>query len=225
MGPRGDAIAEADWCVGQLMAHLEQLGLLNNTLIIFSSDNGPVLDDGYQDEAVEKIGNHKPAGGLRGGKYSLFDGGTHIPFFVYWKGYIKPAISNAMICQMDLTASLGKLIGAKIPKGLDSQNHLSTLTGKSQNGRKDLVIEAQGRLAYLQHEWAMIPPYKGQKRNKTGNELGNLNDYGLFYLATDKSQNENQAIGNPKLLKKMQKRLFELIGGFYRKDVPEEPLK
>lgn len=85
MGPRGDAIMEADWCVGELMAHLEQSGLLENTIVIFTSDNGPVLNDGYKDMAVEKLGNHDPKGGLRGGKYSLFDAGTHVPFFVYWK--------------------------------------------------------------------------------------------------------------------------------------------
>lgn len=68
MGPRGDAIIEADWCVGELIAHLEKEGLLENTMIIFSSDNGPVLNDGYKDGAAEKVGEHKPAGGLRGGK-------------------------------------------------------------------------------------------------------------------------------------------------------------
>ena len=85
MGPRGDAIVEADWCVGELLAHLKKEGLLEKTLIIFSSDNGPVLNDGYKDGAPELAGDHLPAGGLRGGKYSLFDGGTHIPLFVYWK--------------------------------------------------------------------------------------------------------------------------------------------
>lgn len=86
-------------------------------MIIFSSDNGPVLNDGYKDGAAEKVGEHKPAGGLRGGKYSLFDGGTHIPLFVYWKGTISPVISDALICQMDLIASLGKLVNASLPEG------------------------------------------------------------------------------------------------------------
>ena len=96
MGPRGDAILEADWSVGELMAHLDKLGLLENTLVFFSSDNGPVLDDGYKDQAVELLGQHKPAGPLRGGKYSLYEAGTRVPFFVYWKGQIKPAVSDAM---------------------------------------------------------------------------------------------------------------------------------
>ena len=80
MGPRGDAILEADWCIGEFIKTLEAESLLENTLIVFSSDNGPVLNDGYYDDAVEKLGDHKPAGPLRGGKYSLFEAGTRVPF-------------------------------------------------------------------------------------------------------------------------------------------------
>jgi arylsulfatase A-like enzyme len=113
MGPRGDAIIEADWCIGEFMKTLEDEGLTENTLVIFSSDNGPVLDDGYKDDAVEKLGNHKPSGVLRGGKYSLFEGGTRVPFVTYWKGVIKPQVSDALVCQMDILASLANLIGEK----------------------------------------------------------------------------------------------------------------
>ncbi len=90
MGPRGDVIAEADWCIGEFLKTLEDEGILENTLIIFSSDNGPVLNDGYYDDAVEKLGNHKPWGPFSGGKYSLLEAGTRVPFVVYWKGKILP---------------------------------------------------------------------------------------------------------------------------------------
>lgn len=101
-------IAEADWCVGQIVDHLDSLGVLDNTLIIFTSDNGAVLQDGYQDEAIELAHQqgYDPNDGLRGGKYSLFDGGTHIPFIAYWEGHIKPSVSKACFCQMDLYATL-----------------------------------------------------------------------------------------------------------------------
>lgn len=59
MGPRGDVILEADWCVTEFLKELDKQGLTENTLIIFTSDNGPVLDDGYQDQAVELVGDHK----------------------------------------------------------------------------------------------------------------------------------------------------------------------
>ena len=66
MGPRGDVILEADWCVDQFLKELDKLGLAENTIVILTSDNGPVLDDGYQDDAVELVGDHKIAGPLRG---------------------------------------------------------------------------------------------------------------------------------------------------------------
>ncbi|RGP00674.1 arylsulfatase [Bacteroides thetaiotaomicron] len=225
MGPRGDAIIEADWCVGELIAHLEKEGLLENTMIIFSSDNGPVLNDGYKDGAAEKVGEHKPAGGLRGGKYSLFDGGTHIPLFVYWKGTISPVISDALICQMDLIASLGKLVDASLPEGLDSREYLDAFMGKKLQARENLVVEAQGRMAYRQGDWMMIPPYRGQERNLTGNELGNLPEYALFNLKEDKAQQENRVAGNEPLLEEMKENFFTLTAGYYKSEVEEEPLK
>ena len=79
MGLRGDAIAQFDWTVGQLLEALERTGLAENTLIILSSDNGPVVDDGYDDQAEKLLNGHKPSGNLRGGKYSAFEGGTRVP--------------------------------------------------------------------------------------------------------------------------------------------------
>ena len=90
MGPRGDAIAELDWSIGRILDTLDRLKLTRDTLFIFSSDNGPVVDDGYRDQAVEKLGDHKPAGPLRGGKYSAYDGGTRVPFVVRWPGRSSP---------------------------------------------------------------------------------------------------------------------------------------
>src|SRR5690606_18319516 len=95
LGPRGDVIAELDWCVGQMLDTLDELGLTENTIVIFTSDNGPVLDDGYQDRAAELTGGHRPAGPLRGGKYSMYDGGTRVPFLLRWPARVKPGVSSA----------------------------------------------------------------------------------------------------------------------------------
>ena len=223
MGPRGDAIVEADWCVGELLAHLKKEGLLEKTLIIFSSDNGPVLNDGYKDGAPELAGDHLPAGGLRGGKYSLFDGGTHIPLFVYWKGKIQPVVSDALVCQVDILASLGSMIHADLPEGLDSRNYLDAFFGKEQTARKDVVLEAQGRMA--SGDWIMMPPYKGSERNLTGNELGNLGEYGLFNVKADRTQHQNVAAQQPELLDSLKQNFFAEVDGYYRSEVEEEPLK
>ena len=225
MGPRGDAIVEADWCVGELLAHLKKEGLLEKTLIIFSSDNGPVLNDGYKDGAPELAGKHAPAGGLRGGKYSLFDGGTHIPLFVYWKGKIQPVKSDALVCQMDLLASLGSMVGVTLPDGLDSRNYLNAFMGTELKARENLVIEAQGRLGYRSGDWIMMPPYKGSQRNLTGNELGNLDEFSLFDVKSDKGQKSNVAGRHPELLERLKQEFFVQTDGFYRSEVEEEPLK
>ncbi len=225
MGPRGDAIVEADWCIGQLMAELRELDLLDNTMIIFSSDNGPVLNDGYKDGAVEMAGDHKPTGGLRGGKYSLFDGGTHIPLCIYWKGHITPVVSNALVCQMDLFASLGKLVGGEVPEGLDSKEMLDAFIGEDLDGRQDLVIENQGKLGLRAGKYAFIPPYKGPKTNLTGNELGNLDEFGVFDLSADRAQTKNLAPNNPELTDSLKEIFLDRSMGFYRPVVEEVTLK
>lgn len=212
MGPRGDVIIEADWAVGEFMKTLEEAGLLENTLVIFSSDNGPVLDDGYIDQAIELLGDHKPSAGLRGGKYSLFDAGTRVPFITYWKGTIQPGVSDALVSQLDFAASLSALTG-KETSTLDSKNIIDVFLGKSNNGREDLIIEATSRTAYIKGDWVMIPPYKGPKflQNK-GVETGTLGQFQLYNLSEDWSQQNNLANSNPEKLEEM-KQSFEAIRG------------
>jgi arylsulfatase A-like enzyme len=85
-GVRGDVIVEFDWCVGQILSALDKLNLASNTIVIVSSDNGPVLIDGYDDGAVDDAHGHLPAGPLRGGKYYVYEGGTRVPFILRWDG-------------------------------------------------------------------------------------------------------------------------------------------
>lgn len=203
LGPRGDVIVEADWCVGELMKTLEVEGLLENTLVIFSSDNGPVLNDGYYDDAVEKLGDHKPAGPLRGGKYSLYEAGTRLPFITFWKGKIQPAVSDALISQLDLLSSLAKLVGSetRVP---DSKELLDVLLGKSQAGREEMVLEAISRTALRKGDWVMIPPYKGPAvQNQVNIELGNSSEFQLYNVKDDIGQQNNLAKTNPEKLQEM----------------------
>ncbi len=224
MGPRGDVILEADWVIGEFMKTLENEGILENTLIVFSSDNGPVVNDGYYDDSVEKLGDHTPSGHLRGGKYSLFDAGTRVPFITYWKGKITPAKSDALVCQVDLLTSMAALVGSD-KTGEDSKNLLDVFLGKSNNGREQLVLEATSRTAFRKGDWAMIPPYKGAAINKWVNiELGNSNEYQLYNLAKDPSQKENLASSNPEKLQELIAD-FQEIRGKSGKDVQALELK
>jgi arylsulfatase A-like enzyme len=193
MGPRGDVIVEADWCIGAFIKTLEEEGLLENTLIVFSSDNGPVLNDGYYDDAVEKLGTHTPKGGLRGGKYSLFEAGTRVPFITHWKGQIKPKVSDAHVSQLDLFSSISKLVGSDAVAP-DSEELWDVFSGTSEIGRESLIIEATTRTALKMGDWVMIPPYKGPKLlDKVNIETGNSKGYQLYNLKDDLSQQNNLA--------------------------------
>lgn len=224
LGPRGDVIVEADWAVGEFIKILKDKGILENTLIILTSDNGPVLNDGYYDDAVEKLGDHDPNGGLRGGKYSLFEAGTRIPFITYWKGKIEPSISNALVSQLDVLESIAALTNIEVEE-TDSQNLLNTFLGKSEKGRESIVLEATTRTAYREGDWVLIPPYKGPAVEKLVNiDLGNSNDYLLYNLKDDASQQNNLATSNPEKLKEMIVN-FEAIRGTDYKDIETLELK
>jgi len=225
LGPRGDVIVEADWCVGEVIKALEQCHQLENTIIIFTSDNGPVLDDGYEDGSRGTRHLHDPNGGLRGGKYSLFDSGTRVPFFVYWKGHIQPVRSSALVSQLDIYASLARLIGADIPSGLDSQEMLSTFMGKDHKGRRDMIVEASGRLAYRYGSYALIPPYQGPATNETGNELGVTDHYALYDLRNEPSQQTDLSAQKPRMVKKLKRRFLAKVGARYNENLQQETLK
>ena len=211
LGPRGDAILEADWAVGQLLDELDELGLAENTIVIFSSDNGPVLDDGYKDDAVVKIGNHTPKGGLRGGKYSLFDAGTHVPFMVRWPAKIKPSVSDALVCQIDFTASFAALVG-QANRTPDSENILDALTGKSNIGRDNLILGQGNITAYKKGDFVLIPPHEGPKivnqwvNNETGRDL----NVQLYNLKEDRAQQNNLAEKYPEIVKELEQEIEKI---------------
>jgi len=208
LGPRGDAILEADWAVGEFLERLDELGLIHSTLVIFTSDNGPVLDDGYADQAMELNGSHTPCGPMRGGKYSLFEAGTHVPFIVSWPGTIQPGISDALVCQVDLTASFAALVGQPNP-GPDSENVLEALLGRSPAGRTCLILEnGNGRTVLRENEWIMIPPYPGRQLYEDVNiETGFSVDYQLYNLILDSGQKENLAAHKTEKLNQMVEEL------------------
>ena len=211
MGPRGDVILEADWCIGQLYSYLESKNLLENTLIILSSDNGPVLNDGYFDDAVEKLGAHTPWGNLRGGKYSLFEAGTRVPFLTYWKGQIKPAISDELVSQIDLLNAIVALVGSKT-RSRDGKKLKGVLFQNKGRGRKELIIEATTRTALKFENWVLIPPYQGPKISPNVHiELGNETDYQLYNLENDPSQQYNLAEGEPQKLKELIARYSQIM--------------
>ncbi len=213
MGPRGDVIAELDWTVGEILETLDQHKIADDTLVIFTSDNGPVLNDGYKDLAVEKVGDHKPAGPLRGGKYSAFEGGTRVPFLTRWPKKIQKGItSDALVCQIDFLASFAAMTGEVLPNGAgpDSLNTLPALLGDSRIGRDHLVEQASA-LAIRVGSMKFIESNNGPALNKQVNiETGNASDVRLYDLSSDPGEKTNIAKQHPERVGEMAKLLQDI---------------
>lgn len=204
-GVRCDVIEQLDWTVGQVLETLERHKILDNTLILFTSDNGPVVDDGYADGSVENLHGHKPSGSWRGGKYSLYEGGTRVPFITYWSGHIPAGVSNATISQIDLLASLTGLAGVTLPQAssFDSEDLLPALMGRSQQGRS-ILIEADVRqhVAIRYQQWKLLdlnPPY--------GEPAAGAPLYELYNLSTDPGETNNVAGAHPDVVQMLLEKL------------------
>ena len=214
MGRRGDVIAQDDWCVGKIMQALDSMGLSDNTLVIFSSDNGPVLDDGYDDKAAELLGNHKPGGLYKGGKYSAFEAGTRVPTIVYWKGIVNPGVSDVLLTQVDLYASLAQLTHQKLDPGdaPDSFGLIDTWLGKSQQGRQTMLEEAF-TLALRDGDWKYISPQEKPTPDWLKNkdvETGLSEQAQLYNLKTDPEEQHNLATEYPNKVKELQEKLNKI---------------
>lgn len=210
MGYRGDAILQFDWTVGEIMKALKKQGIAENTLIVLTSDNGPVVNDGYLDQAVELLGEHRPWGDMRGGKYSNFEAGTRVPFIVSWPTKVTPGISNALVSHIDLFASMAELVGTELKEGvaIDSRKQLNALLGTDKKGR-DYIIEAAQSISISDGEWKYITPCDRTPYYKiTRTETGNLLEDQLYNLRKDIGEKHNLAQEHPEKLKEL-KRLLE----------------
>lgn len=210
MGVRGDAIVQFDWTVGEVVKTLKKLGIEKNTIIILSSDNGPVVDDGYQDQAEELLNGHKPAGPFRGMKYSAFEGGTAVPLIVSWPAGISQAkVSEALVSQIDVLASMASLVNVRLPKHAapDSKNNLSTWLGRDEQDRPYIIQQAANKtLSVRTKEWKYIEPNNGPAIITWGPkiETGNNAKPQLYNMHKTVDELHNEAEENPLVLKELE---------------------
>jgi arylsulfatase A-like enzyme len=180
--------------------------------VIFTSDNGPVVDDGYQDQAVERLGDHRPAGTLRGGKYSAFEGGTRVPFIARWPQGGKIGVSDALISQVDLPATLAALTGQTLQPddAPDSWVVLPAILGNSRKGR-DHLVEHAGVLSLRQGPWKLIEPGNGPKVfSQTQIESGQNRVLQLYDVVADPGETNNLANAHPERIQSMTALLEKL---------------
>ncbi len=202
MGLRGDAIAQFDATVETVLNLIDSLGLADNTIVMLSSDNGPVVDDGYADRAEELLGEHSPTGGLRGGKYSCFEGGTRVPFIVRWPGKVEAgATSEALLSQVDLLASFASLVDARVPVGAanDSRPMLQAFLGSDPQGAPFVLEQANNKaLSVRTPRWKYIEPSKGKPMIPWGPkiETGYKLQPQLFDMATEAGRLEREDVAS-----------------------------
>lgn len=197
LGIRGDVTVQMDDCLGRVRAALISAGYGDDCLFIFTSDNGPVINDGYLDNSETDCAGHNPAAPFSGGKYTLKEGGTRVPFIVSWPGRVRQGESAALISQVDLPRSLATLVGVEIPPGAmtDSQNQLPALLGQDAHGRSELVEQAFGsRIALRSGSWKYIPGSRPL----------------LYNLATDTAEQNDVAAEHPNIVQRLHKRLQEI---------------
>jgi arylsulfatase A len=220
LGYRGDSIVQLDWCVGELIKTLDRLQLDEKTLVVFCSDNGPVLDDGYKDGAIEKIGKHRAAGPYTGGKYSVYEGGTRTPFITRWKGHIPSGISDEIVCTIDLAASFAGMAGVELPSDacVDSFNVSDALLGKpGAKGRDHLVQQNNGNngtYALREGDWKLLRHDRKTARNVVvEQQLANVKvpRFQLFNLADDPAEKNSLMDEHPETAERLKRRLEQLI--------------
>ncbi len=226
VGTRGDSIHELDDSVGKVLAKLDELKLADNTLLIFTSDNGGVMDDGYED-----VGSfdYNPNAPLNGHKGTVFEGGHRVPFIARWPGKIKPATeSNALIALLDFPRTFAALTGADLPPDAcpDSINVLPALLGESKTARENFVGHTggtKGPFGFRSGNWKLItagPAGYGANATRRGGAANGGSAKSqpqaagvqLYDLSTDLGETKNLAASNPGKLKEMQDLLAKIRG-------------
>lgn len=161
-GPYGDFIAQTDWTIGQVMKALERNGFDENTIVVFTSDNGPEI------YAYERFRNfdHASMGKLRGIKRDTWEGGHRVPFVVKWPGVVTPrTVSNALISQVDLMATVAKATGYELDNPEDSLDQTPVLTGALREVRNTIVHNTyENHFAIRQNDWILLERGTGNQR-------------------------------------------------------------
>ena len=208
LGYRGDAMVQLDWAAGQLMAALDETGFADDTIVIFSSDNGPVYDDGYVDgttvrtSTAEVDRGHDGSGEFRGGKYQIFEGGTRVPLIVRWPGKVEPGVSPALVSQIDFLATFAGMLGVDVPddQAIDSRDASAALFGEDRSGAEFVVEEARG-LAVRLGQWKFVAPGGQQRRGL------------LFDLQDDPGEARDVASEHPDVVARCSALLDRIAGG------------
>jgi arylsulfatase A len=213
-GPYGDFVVETDDAVGKLLTALEQAGLAENTIVVFTADNGPEV---YAYARDEKFG-HWSAQPFRGLKRDIYEGGHHVPFILRWPGVTKSgATTDVLVSQIDLLATFASAVGYKLPDNSaeDSHDMLPYLLGKSDHIRTTHVHNTFAKnYAIRDRNWLLVAAKDGygtarnagwEKRH--GYPADDAGPVELFDLSQDIGQRKNVAGQHPDVVSQLKQQL------------------
>ena len=201
-GLYGDVIEELDWSMGEIMKVLKEEGLDENTLVIFTSDNGPWIERG--------IGNHAgSAFPLKGNKMQTWEGGIKVPCIMRWPGKIKEGIVNdEVLTTMDFFPTFSELAGVTVPKNLsiDGKSFTEVLFKDKESSHDYFFYYAYTHLqAVRDNEWKLVLP-RPEKPKYMGwwaRKIDEVSEITLFHIKTDREEKYNVAAQHPKKVKEL----------------------
>lgn len=215
INPYADFVMQTDWAVGQILAALNEHDLTDETLVIFTSDNGCSPQARF-DELADK--GHYPSGPLRGHKADLFEGGLRVPLVARWPGKIPHGVvSEQTVCQSDLLATFADIIGAELPPdaGEDSISFLATLTTQAASKRDHLVSHSiNGSFAIRRGPWKLLlcPGSGGWSAPRPGSQQAKeLPPMQLYNLEEDLGEEDNLVDQHPEKVRELIDLLDEFV--------------
>jgi len=234
ISPYADFVKQVDHDVGRLMASLEKQGLTENTLVVFTADNG--CSPAANIAELQKAG-HEPSYIYRGNKADLYEGGHRVPFLLRWPAKVKPAVSSALIGQFDFLATFAEITGATVPAGMgeDSVSFLPVLLGAKESVRQGIVSQSiNGSFAIRDGQWKLLlsAGSAGWSSPKPGPEEAGLPPVQLYDLSKDPGERKNLQAEFPERVASMKAELEKLIargrstpGPDLMNDVPVQLIK
>jgi arylsulfatase A-like enzyme len=235
-GDFGDFVMQTDWTVGEVLKALDRAGVAGNTLVVFTSDNGPEVtgevDPGVYDR-LKKFG-HASMGELRGAKRDVWEGGHRVPFIARWPGKVPAgSVSRETICHVDLTRTVAAILGVSLPDnaGEDSYNLLPVLEGEADKPVREATVHhsGSGRFAIRKGDWVLIDAVSGDDNNKRGEPDWLKADRGyakhdqpgeLYDLRQDMTQKTNRYADQPERVRELKELLAR-----YKRDGRSTPGK
>jgi arylsulfatase A len=199
-GAYGEFVIETDYHVGRILAALKEAGIDDNTIVVYTCDNGP------EKSWIERVKefDHDSSGIYKDGKRSVYEGGHRVPFIIRWPAGIKQPgrSSNALVGQVDLMATFAEIVGAKLDDkaGVDSQSFASVLTKPAvPHNRAPLVNHGnQGRYSVTEANWKLVLPGGKFKAE-------------LYDLSKDPGEATNSIAEHPELAEQLQKKLTAIV--------------